>query len=274
MFFKNKNLAKVFSVLLFLVSHYTMAQECRLIGIELMRAPEAFKDAPAYNFGTKLKFFASDTLQVTGLSSKYRIKRWSTDTGTDLIGEHKKLTKVEVQRDYSSAKDTMILSNRDFWQENGKGFVFELHSWAIPESDAKTMTLEGGIGYTVLEEGDVLFEDITHLAGNFGFETMSLDFKGNTIDLKKVVYGRGEEAYSTFSGAINNKAYGFAIQKMEFLDNTGAVLDELFFGYANTYSGASTRNRVDLLKTSVLRIHYKKLTLKQIAIKETFGIGF
>ena len=267
-----KNRLPLCAVLL-LVIHSVHSQKLELVGLELAKPPSNFESAPFYNFGTKLTFFVKDTSQVTGLVSTYEIKDWDTDTGKDLKSEHHQLALQAVALDYRMAKDTALLTQRGFWLEKGKGFTLKLHSWALPDKGASFMAIKGILGYTTLDQGEVQIEEITHLAGNFGFESMRMDVKGNTITLKKVVYGKGEDAYTTFKGDLRNDRYAFAIQKMEFLDSTSKVMDELYFGFNNEYSGASTRNRVDLIATSKLRIHYQKLQTKRIVLAETFGLG-
>ncbi|WP_350293317.1 hypothetical protein [uncultured Croceitalea sp.] len=248
------------------------AQDAELAGIELTKAPSNFKDAPPYNFGTKLTFFVNDTAGVTGLTKSYKVEKWVTNSGKDLKKEHQSLAKVAVEEDYRKAKDTTILSKRGFQPENGKGFIFKIHSWALPNSDATTMTIKGEIYYTVLEPADVLVEDITHLAGNID-GLKSLEFKGNTIDLKQKSYGKGESAYMTFNGTVTNKTYEAAIQSMQFLDVNGKLIDELYFGLNNQYN-ANTRNNVDLKNAAVIRMYYRKLKIKKIRINRTFGLGF
>ncbi len=270
----NRNIVYVVSVLLFWVTSNGVAQDCELVGIELAKAPKNIENIPAYNLGTKLNFFVNDTAQVTGLLKDYEIEHWVTNTGKDLKAEHQKLALQEVKLDYKIARDTALLTQRGFWFENGQGFTFKLHSWGLPDSLSTSLKVKGNIGYTVLEPGKVITEDITHLAGNFDFETMSMDFKGNTIDLKKVVYGRGSDAYTTFSGSVINNTYEVAIQNLQFLDSDRNVLDELYFGYKNQYNDASTRNRVDLTGTSILRIYYRKVNIKNAVIGHTFGLGF
>lgn len=184
---KNRKIAYVVSVLLFWAAPYGVAQDCELVGIELAKAPKSIENIPAYNLGTKLNFFVNDTAQVTGLVKDYEIEHWVTNTGKDLKAEHQKLALQEVKLDYKIARDTALLTHRDFWFEKGQGFTFKFHSWGLPDSLSTSIKVKGNVGYTVLEPGMVITEEITHLAGNFGFETMSMDFKGNTIDLKKVV---------------------------------------------------------------------------------------
>ncbi len=264
----------LFCFVLLLAINRVHSQKLEIVGLELAKPPSNFQKTPYYNFGTKLTFFVQDTSQVTGLISTYEVKDWITDTGKDLKLEHRQLALQAVALDYRMAKDTALLTQRGFWLEKGKGFTLKLHSWALPAKGDSFMVVKGTVGYTTLDQGEVQIEDITHLAGNFGFESMRMDVKGNTITLKKVVYGKGEDAYSTFKGNLRNNSYAFAIQKMEFLDSTGKVTDELYFGFKNEYSGASTRNRVDLTTTSKLRIYYQKLQTKKIVLSETFGLGF
>ena len=264
----------IFLWLLLLFSINRMqAQNTELVGIELAKAPSDLKNASAYNFGTKLTFFASDTSVITGLTTSYKIKKWITDTGKDLKQEHNELAKIAIEKDYRVARDTSILSKRGFWQEHRKGFTFKLHNWGLPDSSTTSMTVKAEIKYTVLTTDEVAKEDITHLAGNFSFDTMSLDFMGNTINLKKKVYGKGEEAYTTFNGTMTNKAYLVAIKTMQFLNSEGKVMDELYFGLNNNYN-TSTRNRVDLRNVTVVRMHYRKLKIKKVKINSTFGLGF
>lgn len=263
-----------FCIVFLFVLNGLQSQKPELVGLELAKPPSNFEIPPHYNFGTKITFFVKDTAQVTGMVREYKIKEWVTDTGKDLKAEHEQLASQEVRSNYRAAKDTALLEQQEFWLEKGKGFSLKIHSWALPDKKASSMAIEGFVGYTVLDTDEVFTEDITHLAGNFGFETMSLDFRGNTIDLKKVVYGKDQDAYVTFKGDVRNKNYAFAIQKMEFLDSEGKTVDELFFGFNNDYFGASTRNRIDLRNTAVLRIHYQKLLKKKTLLNETFGLGF
>ncbi len=256
-----------------MTGNLAMAQNGELVGLQLARPPSTFTKAKPQNFGTKLTFFVNDTAVVTGLTTSYTIKKWATDTGVDLKKEHQKMAADTVLEDYRMARDTALLSNRGFYHENGQGFSVKLHSWALPDSLAASMSIHAEIEYTVMEPGEVLIEDITHLAGNFGFETMTMDFKGNAIALRKAVYGRGENAYTTFSGTVTNQAYEFAIQNMQFLDGEGNVLDELYFGLNNAYETRTTK-RVDLLGTAILRMRYRKLKVKRAAVETTFGMGF
>lgn len=261
----------LFSICIYMCS-VAHAQNVELVGIELAKAPSNFKDAPPYNFGTKLTFFVNDTAGVTGLTKSYNVEEWLTNSGKDLKKEHQSIAKVAVEEDYRKAKDTTILSKRGFQPENGKGFIFKMHSWVLPNSDATTMTIKGEIYYTVLEPLDLLVEDITHLAGNID-GLKRLEFKGNTIDLNQKNYGKGENAFMTFNGSVTNKAYEAAIQNMQFLDVDGELMDELYFGLNNQYN-ANTRNNVDLKNAAVIRIHYRKLKIKKIRIDRTFGLGF
>jgi len=257
-----------------LMGNIISGQNAEIVGIELAKAPASFADAPAYNFGTKLNLFVRDTAVVTGLVASYEIEQWHTNTLKDLKAAHRNLAAHEVRQNYRIARDTALLNQNDFRTERGKGFTFKLHSWALPDSAATSISIKVGLGYTVLEPGKVLTEDITHLAGNFGFETASFDFKGNTIDLKKAVYGRDKNTYTTVKGNIINKAYGFAVQKIEFLDVNGKAMDELYFSFNNQYVDAGTRNRVDLTSTAIIRIYYQKVKLKKVVLAETFGLGF
>ena len=248
------------------------AQEVQLIGVELAKAPSGFKESPPYNFGTKLTFFVKDTAVVTGLTTTYDIDRWVTDIGQDLHQEHQKLAVEAVQNDYRITKDTALLSERGFWPEHGKGFVFKLHSWALPDSATTSMSIKAEVEYTVLAPDEVLIKDITHLAGNIEGLT-GLEFMGNSIELKPKVHGQGTEAYMTFNGTVTNKTYQVAIKTMQFLDNEGKMLDELYFGLNNTYN-TSTRNRVDLRNATIVRMHYRRLKNKKVIIDEVLGLGF
>ncbi|KQC30365.1 hypothetical protein [Flagellimonas eckloniae] len=249
------------------------AQNVELTGVELAKAPADFVDVRPYHFGTKLTFFVKDTTAVTGLASSSYIKQWVTNTDKDLKHEHQQLVSVALYKNYSVHKDTaLVLTQRDFWPEKNVGFSFKIHSWALPDRSATSISVKGTIEYTALEPGEVLVEDITHLSGNIEGLT-SLEFIGNSIDLKPKVYGNGAEAYLTFNATVTNKAYQVAIQTMQFLDNEGKLLDELYFGLSNNYN-TNTRNRIDLKNTVVIRMHYRKLKVKKVVVDNTFGLGF
>ncbi len=247
-------------------------QEIELVGIELARFPKNLDIGNASEAGMRIQFFVKDTAAVTGLTTTYKLGEWVTDTRRDLHAEHQKLASAAVQSDYQMARDTALLSERGFWYEQGKGFVFRFHSWALPDSGATSVSLKAEIEYTVLVPGEVIVEDITHLAGNIDGLT-GFDFKGNVISLKQKTYGVGEEAYMTFSGTVTNKTYQTAIQTMQFLDSEGQVLDELYFGLNNNYN-TRTRTRVDLRHASIIRMLYRKLMTKKVRIDSTFGLGF
>ena len=271
---KQMNLKNKFFLLFigFLATGFGLAQDVELVGIELVKAPPDFEDLPANNLGIKLSFFVRDTAIVTGLTRKYTIAQWVTDTGKDLKQEHLQLAKEAVQKDYYVARDTALLSNRGFGREHGKGFVFKIHGWVLPDSLSTSIKIKGTIDYTVLEPGDVLVEDITHLAGNISM-LGSLEFMGNNINLMGKIYGKGEDAYKAFNGTVANNTYEVAIQKMEFMDDDKNVLDELYFGFSNQYN-TNTRNRVDLDKTAIIRIYYRKLKVKKVFVEKNFGLGF
>ncbi len=250
----------------------TYGQDIELVGVELARFPKDLEIGNASEAGIRIQFFVKDTATVTGLTTTYKLKEWITDSGRDLHEEHQKLANAAVQSDYQMARDTALLSERGFWYEQGKGFVFRFHSWALPDHKTTAMSLKAEIEYSVLVPGEVIAEDITHLAGNIDGLT-GFDFKGNAISLKQKTYGLGEEAYMTFSGTVTNKTYQTAIQTMQFLDSEGVVLDELYFGLNNKYN-TRTRNRVDLKHASVVRILYRKLMTKKVGVDSSFGLGF
>ncbi|SHG74841.1 hypothetical protein [Flagellimonas flava] len=262
----------IFIVFPFVWADSAYGQNIELVGIELARFPKDMKIGNASDAGTRIQFFVKDTVVVTGLTKSFKLEQWTTNTGRNLDYEHSKLVTTAVLKDNRMARDTALLSQRGFWSEHGKGFVFKLHSWALPDSAAISMSIKAEVEYTTLTPEKVLLEDITHLAGNIEGLT-GLEFMGNSIDLRPKLYGQGTEAYMTFNGTLTNKTYQVAIKTMQFLDKEGKIMDELYFGLNNNYS-TSTRNRVDLRKAVVLRMHYRKLKVKKIKIDSTFGLGF
>lgn len=247
-------------------------QDADLVGIELARFPEGQDIGNVSEAGTRIQFFVKDTAVVTGLTTFYTLEKWVTNTGKDLLTEHQKLASATVHNNFRMARDTSLLSEHGFWYEQGKGFVFRFHSWALPDRATTSISMKGEIGYTVLVPGKPIIEDITHLAGNIDGLT-GFEFMGNSIKLSQKTYGKGEEVYVTFNGAVTNKAYQTAIQTMQFLDKEGKVLDELFFGLNNSYS-TRTRNRVDLRNTTIIRMLYRQLKIKMAVIDSVFGLGF
>ncbi|MEO0571507.1 MAG: hypothetical protein AAF039_07350 [Bacteroidota bacterium] len=251
---------------------FVFSQKAELVGLELARFPKGLDIGNVSEAGTRMQFFVRDTAVVTGLTTTYKLEQWVTNVGDDLHGEHQKVANAAVQQNYQMARDTALLSERGFWPEKGKGFVFRFHSWAFPDSGATSISLKAEIEYTVLASGETSTEDITHLAGNIDGLT-GFEFKGNRIDLKQKIQGQGEDAYMMFSGTVANTAYNTTIQSVEFLDSNEKVMDALYFGFNNSYT-TNTRNRTDLRKAAIIRVHYRNLKTKKVRIDETCGLGF
>lgn len=258
----------------FAASMASYAQEYDLVEVEAAKPPKFSFESVPQQFGIKLNFLVSDSMNVNGLVDSYNIYHWKSNTDEDLLKAHKDLALEAVRENYRIARDTSIIERNSFWKENGKGFSIKFHNWVFPKEEATNYSFKGAISYTVLKNEESLIEDITHLVGNFTFDNLSMEFKGNTIDLSKEIYGKEEEAYSTFKGSIKNKDYNYGVQKIEFIDANGETLDVIFFGYNNTYYDARTRNRVDLTNTATLRIYYAELIRKNVEIDVNYSIAF
>lgn len=262
----------IFIVLVCVPHGFVFGQKAELVGLELARFPKGLDIGNVSEAGTRMQFFVRDTAVVTGLTTSYNLEQWITNAGDDLHGEHQKIANTALQQNYQIARDTSLLSERGFWPEQGKGFVFRFHSWAVPDQGATSISLKADIEYTVLASSETRIEDITHLVGNIDGLT-GFEFKGNSIELKQRIQGQGQDAYMMFNGTVVNTAYKTTIQRVEFLDSNEKVMDALYFGFNNNYT-TNTRNRTDLRKAVIIRVHYRNLKTKKVRIDETCGLGF
>jgi hypothetical protein len=225
--------------------------------------------------GIRLGVLLPEAEKVTGLGINSTITHFTDDQGSDLLANHKQ--SIKRYRDEQSLKangdihrsDKVINFQRVDYMPEGVGVL--LHFWALPTPGSTQLQLKGDLVYSVISSDSIYSEQISGYAGNFPHVTET-EWGGNVIKFYQRTYGKGEDAYISLRGELQNETLEVSLGAVYLLDADGNELEQLKF-YHNNNTSWETRNKFDLEQVSALRFEYKKLHKKRVKIDRTFDLG-